>query len=120
MSAQIKSRLDRAFRQIAEVTDGAVGEFSEDAAKMAKALLKDKAGAGSTGKLESSIHVVKRGEMEYSIVMDAENTKRRGYGAPQDWGWHARNGRKMRGKKSIIRATFGMIKRWSRGEKWRD
>jgi hypothetical protein len=120
MSGEIHSRLERAFRQIVQVTDGTVEGFSEDAAKMARALLRAKVSSESTGKLEGSIHVVKRGEMQYAIVMDAENTKGRGYGASVDWGHRARNGRKIKGKKSIIRATFGMIKRWSRGERWRD
>jgi hypothetical protein len=112
--------MDAAFRQIVQVSDGAVGGFAENSASMTRQLIRDAAGPESTGRLAASVHVEHVDEMSYALIVDAPNQSGRGYGASQDWGWHARNGRKLEGKKSVIRATCGMIKRWRRGEKWRD
>lgn len=125
IQARINSRLSQALNQITVVTDRSVGEFTADAAKMAKALLRDeinKKGTGlSTGKLEASIKAVRFGELNYAVRTDASDPSGTGYGAKQEYGWHPRGGKKkVKGRKYIIRGTFGIVKRWRRGERWRD
>ena len=134
---QINSRIQRAFTQIAQITDNAVAEFTSDVAKMSAALLKDATAktrnSRSTGRLAASIKPSHHGSMLYSVDTTAVNQAGRGYGAAQEWGWvnkrskrakrnrnQARKWQKKRGKNFIVRATFGMVKRWQRGERWKD
>lgn len=134
---QINSRIQKAFTQIAQITDNAVAEFTSDVAKMAAQLIRDDVKktkeSRSTGKLASSVRPSKHGALLYSVDTTATNQAGYGYGAPQEWGWvnrrskrfkrnrkQSRKWQKKRGKHSIVRATFGMVKRWQRGERWRD
>jgi hypothetical protein len=138
--AQINSRIQKAFVQISQITDNAVAEFTSDVAKMTAQLIRDDTkktkNSRSTGKLANSVRPSKRGAMMYSVETTATNRAGYGYGAPQEWGWKNPRSKKtkrtkesggwktrkakMRGKHSIVRATFGMVKRWQRGERWRD
>jgi len=74
--------------------------------------------------LASSIAVEKHNERNYAVVTKAQNVRGYGYGAPQEFGWKRsrgnKSGKKVKGKHYIVRATFGMIKRWQRGERWKD
>jgi hypothetical protein len=120
IQAQIRNRTGEALRKIGVTTDLALNEFTKDAKEMARALLRDKVGAESTGKLASSIDDEKKGDLKYAVLTTADNEKGYGYGAAQEWGWHPKGkGKKVKGKKFITRAVFGMIKRWARGERWR-
>lgn len=123
---KLNSRIKQAFTQISQVSDRAVGEFSEDVSKMAAQLLRDKIKHPdrSEGKLASSTKSARHGELSYSVVTDAQNDKGYGYGAAIHWGWRRgggkKKGKRVKGKMFIVRATFGMVKRWQRGERWRD
>lgn len=119
---KLNSRIKQAFTQVSQVTDRAVGEFTEDISKMAAQLYRDKIKhpERSTGALAGGVDAVKQGENRYAVV----NKTTDGHGAPQEWGWKRRGGKragkKVKGKTAIVRATFGTIKRWQRGERWKD
>lgn len=123
---KLNSRIKQAFQNIEQISDKAVGEFAGDISKMAAQLYRDKTKHKdrSTGQLAGSVHVVKEGDTRYAVVNKAFSKAGSAYGAPEEFGWKRpkgkKAGKKVKGKQAIIRATFGMIKRWQRGERWRD
>lgn len=107
--------------QIEKIVEGAIDGFADDVVKMSRALLTDSTGERSEGKLAASIHHQKEGKYGHAVVTDAKNPKGLGYGGMQEYGWHPYGGgEKTKGKFFILRGTYGMMKRWQRGEKWRD
>lgn len=122
---KLNSRIGEAFKKIGGISDTALSEFSSDISKMARQLLKDKiSDPRSTGDLEASIVATRHKQLSYSVDTGPKNESGYGYGAAQEWGWKRRSGKrkgkKRKGKAFIVRATFGMIARWKRGERWRD
>lgn len=125
---QINNRTADALKKIGVISDKAIGEYADDVVMMAKRLLAEKT-QGGTGKLESSIRHRKAGLLGVSgaheVRTDAANSKGYGYGAAQEWGYmaHGRGGkgtgRRVKGKKFVVRAVFGMISRWSKGDRWK-
>jgi len=115
----VTDRTAEALAKIRGISDRVVGECTADAAKMAKALMRDGMKA-PTGRLEASVRSERVGPMDYVLTTDAENEQGMGYGAAQEWGWTGRGGVKVKGRHYILRGFWGMIKRYQRGEKWRD
>lgn len=119
---KLNSRIAQAFKDIEKVTDAHVGEFAGDIAKMAKQMMRDKLKRSkkTTGELVARTRAEKKGK-SWSVTTNATNNQGYGYGAAQEWGWRMkRKGKKKKGRMTIVRATFGMIARWKRGERWRD
>jgi hypothetical protein len=116
---QVTDRTAKALAKIKGISDRVVGECTADAVKMTQALMRDGMKA-PTGRLEASVRSERVGPMDYILTTDAENEQGMGYGAAQEWGWTGRGGVKVKGRHYILRGFWGMIKRYQRGEKWRD
>lgn len=117
---QIIDKTADATRKITSIADRNARDLTEDTAKMVKAMMGDAFKKASTGALASSISTSRNGEMDYELRTNAYNTQGVGYGAKQEWGWHDRSGKKRKGRHIILRATWGMRKRYERGEKWKN
>lgn len=119
----IQDRTLAAIRKVGMITDRSVDDFTEESMKLSRQLLKDLVSKSkhSTGDLVNSMHTIKRGHMQYSIVTEAHNPKGYGYGAAQEYGWHPKGGgKKVKGRFFIIRGTTGTIGKWKRGDRWKD
>jgi len=117
---RMSDRTRQATRRIEAITGASIGEYTEDAVKMAAQLVSDSVGPRSTGALADSIEARQTKNMRFTIRGRAKNEKGKGYTAAVEMGHHKKNGTKVPGKRAIIRAIFGTMKRWQRGEKWRD
>lgn len=93
---RIQSRMKKALAEIGALTEDSVRDFGEEAAKMAKEILRKEAKDTSTGRLGRSIDVdfpmgfgfATRAQIFVDIRTRARNAKNYGYGAPQEWGWN--------------------------------
>ena len=118
-SIKVKSNTRRVRKFVTKLTDDALGEAMQDARKLAGSMMDDQF-KNDTGKLKASLRVIKKKEMEYALQTTAVNVLGKGYGAKQEWGYHDRGGKWIRGKHIVQRATFGMIRRHEKGGKFED
>lgn len=123
---RIESRVRDALGKIVSLTDSNIRQFSEEAAKLAQGILGRQliGSEESTGALQHSIEARVKGTMAASVVTTVENESGYGYGMAQEWGWkkpaNARGKRKkVKGKHFVVKAIFGMLRKWRRGEHWR-
>lgn len=120
MSATIIDKTAEALKRITGITDRNLHDLTEDTAKMTRAMMGDAFKTASEGTLANSVGANHEGELKHTVTTDADNKDGVGYGAKQEWGWHDRAGVKHKGRHIILRASWGMRKRYARGEKWRD
>lgn len=124
--ASIQDRTKAALAKINQFTADGVKGYAEDSAELAKSLLQNNIASYSpqdpdarTGSLRESIKA-ERGDdsLSWSVATQAKNKKGLGYGAAQEYGWHTKDGKKMKGRFFIIRGTTGMLGRWKKGKRW--
>lgn len=119
-SVKILNNSAQVFERIGRITGINLRDLTEDTAKMARQMMQDSFKTASSGELAASVKAEHPAKFEHSVATDAENTQGIGYGAKQEWGWHDLAGKKHKGRHIILRAMWGMRKRYERGEKWRD
>lgn len=131
---RMTSAIPKALAKITHITDGKLAEFADDAAHLAQAIVKSEIAGNvrnkkpmdrktpkrSTGRLERSIHSQHKGVMQYSVVADpVPDGGGRSYGMPDEFGHRDKSGKKIvQGRFGLIRAIWGMVAKWKRGQRW--
>ena len=118
-TVKVKSNRRKVRKLVTDLTDAKLGNAMDDAKKLAASMM-NKDFKNPTGEMRDSLKVNKKKEMQYTLEADPKNTKGKGYGAKQEWGFHDRGGTWVKGKHILQRASFGMIRRHEQGRKWED
>jgi hypothetical protein len=119
----VKSNTKRVRKYIHKLTDEKLGDAMHDARKLAAQMMDDTF-KNDSGLLKSSLRVRKKFNKEnqasWALETTAVNTRGTGYGAKQEWGYHDRSGKPVKGKFIIQKASWGMIRRHEKGKKWEE
>lgn len=133
VDAALVDRSDDVMRQVGNITQNNIRGLADDTAKLAFQMMQRELRIKSTGALRDSIRVDHEGQSGlFGIVKGkapnimsvirttASNASGYGYGAAKEWGYHHRGFGRYSGHHIILRATWGMRKRYERGEYWKD